>query len=332
MDIRNRKELHAAAVASLAAAPGQPRQAAALYAAIGSVLALLSAVISFILNNQIAQTGGLSNMGLRSMLSTAQSVLPVVQMVVMLCLGLGYHMVALNVARNRHSGPDTLPEGFRRFGPLVRTTILQYLIYFGIGFAAMYASVYIFLMLPVSRDFYEIMMPIVGDMSALDTALTLDDATLIAATNELAPMLWSFLAVFLIAFLPIYYQHRMVMFCLVDEPGAGAFRTLRSSSRMMRRNCIALLKLDLSFWWYYLLQTVVTVVCYGDILLPMVGITLPWSGTVSYFVFYVLSLILQFVVYYFFMNRVNVTYAMAYESIRPKPQETKVALGNIFDM
>ena len=76
----------------------------------------------------------------------------------------------------------------------------------------------------------------------------------------------------------------------------------------------------------------VTVVCYGDILLPMVGITLPWSGTVSYFVFYVLSLILQFVVYYFFMNRVNVTYAMAYESIRPKPQETKVALGNIFDM
>ena len=83
MDIRNRKELHAAAVASLAAAPGQPRQAAALYAAIGSVLALLSAVISFILNNQIAQTGGLSNMGLRSMLSTAQSVLPVVQMVVM---------------------------------------------------------------------------------------------------------------------------------------------------------------------------------------------------------------------------------------------------------
>lgn len=332
MDIRNRKELHAAAVASLAAAPGQPRQAAALYAAIGSVLALLSAVISFILNNQIAQTGGLSNMGLRSMLSTAQSVLPVVQMVVMLCLGLGYHMVALNVARNRHSGPDTLPEGFRRFGPLVRTTVLQYLIYFGIGFAAMYASVYIFLMLPVSRDFYEIMMPIVGDMSALDTALTLDDATLIAATNELAPMLWIFLAVFLIAFLPIYYQHRMVMFCLVDEPGAGAFRTLRSSSRMMRRNCIALLKLDLSFWWYYLLVTLSTVVCYGDQLLPLVGVQLPMDPMVSYFLFYGIYLVLQFGICYYFRNYLEVTYVRAYEQIRPREQENAVILGNIFDL
>ena len=74
MDIRNRKELHAAAVASLAAAPGQPRQAAALYAAIGSVLALLSAVISFILNNQIAQTGGLGGMQLRTTLETVQSI------------------------------------------------------------------------------------------------------------------------------------------------------------------------------------------------------------------------------------------------------------------
>lgn len=332
MNIRNRKEIHAAARAALASAPGDPKQAAVLYAAVGCLLSLLSAVISFILNNQIAETGGLSNMGLRSILSTAQSVLPIVQIVVSLCLGLGYHMVVLNVARGLHSGPKTLAEGFHRFGPLVRTTILQYLIYFGIGFGAMYASTYIFLMLPLSSGFYEIMMPLVNDMSIMDTGLILDDATLMAASNELAPMAWIFLAVFLLAFLPIYYQHRMVMFCLVDEPRAGAFRTLRSSSRMMRRNCFALLKLDLSFWWYYLLQAAVTIVCYGDVLLPMLGITLPWSGTVSYFVFYTVSLAMQFVIFYFFMNGVNVTYAVAYETLRPRPQETKVALGNIFQM
>lgn len=332
MNIRNRREIHSTAVQSLANAPGRPQQAVMIYAGISCIMSLLSAVISFALNNQIAETGGLSNMGLRSMLSTIQSILPVVQIVVTSCLGLGYHMAVLNVARGQYTGPETLLAGFRRLGPLLRTTILQSLIYLGIGIGAMYLSTYIFLMLPLSEGFYEIMMPLMNSASILESGITMDDATLAAAANELAPMMWIFLAIFLIAFLPIYYQHRMVMFCLADEPRPGAFRTLRASCRMMRRNCFALLKLDLSFWWYYLLQTVVTVVCYGDVLLPMFGITLPWSGTVSYFVFYILSLALQFVVYCFFMNRVNVTYAVAYETLRPKPEETKVALGNIFQM
>jgi hypothetical protein len=89
----------------------------------------------------------------------------------------------------------------------------------------------------------------------------------------------------------------------------------------MRRNRFALFRLDLNFWWYYLLQVLVLAVCYGDMLLPLVGITLPWSDTVSYFVFLSLSLALQFAVYYFFLNPVAVTYATAYEALLPKQQE-----------
>lgn len=332
MNIRNRKEIHAEAVRSLQAARGNPRGAAMAYAAVGALLSLLSAVISFVLNNRIAETGGLSNMGLRSVLSTAQSILPIAQLVLTLCLGLGYHMAVLQVARGQHSGPETLTGGFRRFFPLVRTTALQYLIYFAIGFGAMYASTYLFLMLPLSDGFYELMMPMLENGTLTQSGMVMDEATLLAATGELTPMIWIFLGVFLIAFLPIYYQHRMITFCLADDPHPGAFRTLRNSCQMMRGNCWALVKLDLSFWWYYLLQGVVSVVCYGDLLLPMLGIQLPWSGTVSYFVFYIASLVLQFVIHCLFMNRVQVTYAVAYESIRPKPQETKVALGNIFQM
>lgn len=332
MDIRNRRAILDTASQKLAAAPGRPKQVVLIYAAIGCLLSLLSALISFILSNRIAETGGLSNMSLRSMLSTAQTILPVVQIVVMSCLGLGYHAAALNIARGQRSEPATLLEGFRRVGPLLRTLMLQYLIYFAIGFGAMYVSIYIFLMLPLSGGFYEIMMPVINSTSIMESGLVMDDATLIAASNELLPVLWIFLVVFLAAFLPIYYQHRMVMFSLVDEPRLGAFRTLRSSSRMMRRNCFALLKLDLSFWWFYLLQILISIICYGDVLLPLLGISLPWSGTVSYFVFYAISLALQFVLFYFFMNRIHVTYAVAYEALRPKPQNNSVALGNIFQM
>ena len=333
MDIRNQRAVHNSAAESLANAAGQPKQTVLVYAGIICLMALLSAVISLILDNQIAETGGLSSMGLRSALSTVQSVLPILQLVVTTCLGLGYHVAVLNISRGRASAPQTLLEGFRRFGPLLRASLLQFAIYFAIAMVAMYLSIYIFLLLPVSDSFYEIMAPILNSTSILETGIAMDDATLVSATSALAPMMVIFLALFCLIFIPIYYQYRMVMFCVADEPRTGAMKALRDSRAMMRRNRFALFKLDLSFWWYYLLQALITVVCYGDVLLPMVGVTLPWSGTVSYFVFYVLALALQIVVYYFFMNRVNVTYATAYNALRPKPQEpAKVTLGNIFDL
>jgi hypothetical protein len=39
-------------------------------------------------------------------------------------------------------------------------------------------------------------------------------------------------------------------------------------------------------------------------------------------------------IYYFFRNRLEVTYALVYDILRPKPQEptNEVVLGNIFQM
>lgn len=332
MDIRDRRTIHHTAAQSLDSAPGQPKKAMLVYAGISCLLSLLSAVLSLVLDSKIAGTGGLSNMGLRSILTTIQSILPIVQALVMACLGLGYHVAVLNMARQRSSGPKTLLEGFRRFGPLLRATILQALLYMGIGIIVMYASTYLFLLLPVSNDFYDVMAPLLSSVSVLDTGLTLDDATLTAAMNTMTPMLVIFAVLFLVIFLPFYYRYRMVMFSLADDSRPGALAALRESRQMMRGNRFALFKLDLSFWWYYLLEGIVAVVCYGDVLLPMLGVTLPWSGTVAYFVFYILSLALQLVLYYFAMNRVNVTYATAYEALRPKPKQNGVPLGNIFQM
>lgn len=332
MDIRNRRAIRQCAAQKLEDASGRPKQVVLIYAGISCLLALLSAVLSLVLDNQIAGTGGLSGMGLRSVLTTIQSVLPIVQLLVMLCLGLGYHMVVLNLSRDRSAEPRTLLDGFRRFGPLLGANVVQLCIYFAIGMALMYASIYIFLFLPLSNSFYEVISPYLSSASILETGLALDEATAVQAVSALMPMFWIFIILFGIAFIPIHYQYRMVLFCLADEPRMGPIKALRASRTMMRRNRFALFRLDLSFWWYYLLEALVTVVCYGDVILPLVGVTLPWSGTVSYFVFYILSLVLQIVLYYFFMNRIYVTYAIAYDSLKPKPQENSVVLGNIFQM
>ena len=102
---------------------------------------------------------------------------------------------------------------------------------------------------------------------------------------------------------------------------------------MMRRNCLNLLKLDLHLWWFYLASMLASLVCYGDAILPMLGITLPFSDDFSFYLFYGLYWILQFAIFYFLRNGVEVSYALAYDSIRPREQaQGGVVLGNIFQM
>jgi hypothetical protein len=88
---------------------------------------------------------------------------------------------------------------------------------------------------------------------------------------------------------------------------------------MTRGNRIALLRLDLSFWWFYLLDGMITALWFGSSLLPLLGITLPWSAEVNLFVFYGLYMICQLGLYLGFRNRVEVTYAHAYSALR-QPQ------------
>lgn len=322
MNIQSRKELRQTAADHLASAPGNPKMMALVYGGVICGLALLSAFISFYLNNEIAGTGGLANMGLRSALSTIQFILPLVQAVVVMCLELGYHGAALNISRGRGAEPRTLLTGFHRWGAVIRLYLMKVLLYSGAAIVTMYLSSYIFMLLPFSDSFLEIMTPIVTSVSTPEEAITLlDEATLSAAMTALQPMLWIFAGLFCIVVIPLVYQYRMALFCLADSPQPGAMAALRNSRMMMRRNRFALFRLDLGFWWYYLLQLLIAVIAYGDVLLPMVGVTLPMSEEVGYFLFYALSLIVQAAVYYFFLNRIQVTYAAAYDTLRPQPQE-----------
>ncbi len=332
MNIRSRSELCRSAKSALASNTGNPKTAAALYGGITCGLALAVSLISFALSQKIAGTSGLSSLGLRSVLSTVQYVLPLMQMIILMCLELGYQGIMLNVARNRPGDPQHLQEGFYRFGPLLRAGILQLLIYAAAVIACAYFSAWLFMILPISDSFYQVMAPLLEDMNILSNGITIDEATLAAASSAMTPMIWIFLLALILLAVPVFYRYRMVSFCLIDDHRPGALAALRESRQMMRKNRLALFRLDLRFWWYYLLQVLVTLICYGDVLLPMLGVTLPWSDTASYFVFYILSLVLQFAITYFFMNQVQTTYATAYDALRPRPESKGVPLGNIFDL
>ena len=324
MDFRNRRAIHNRARTVLETATPDPKKIALWYTVILSVMTLVFSLFTDVLADRIAGTGGLSNIGLRSILSTGQNVLPIIQLIVTLCLNLGYHRAVLKLSRQEEATPRTLLDGFRFFGPMLRATLFQALLYLSFAVLTLYASSVVFMMTPYAEPFNEIMDPYLESASILATGeLIIDAETTYAAAQTLVPMLLIWLGLFLLLFLPAYYGYRMSTFCIADNPRMGAFACLRKSKFMLRGNRFALLRLDLSLWWFYALQLLISLLCYGDTILPLLGVQLPWSMEFSYYFFFVLSLAVQIVTYYFLMNRVNVTYAVAYEALlaqRTPPQ------------
>jgi len=335
MNIRDIRELKNTAAQRLGAAP-QRSSLVLIYAGLSVGLSALVTVVSYCLGLKISQTGGLSNIGLRSVLSTIQTMLPMAQGLVMLSLELGYLNAMLRISRAQYASPNSLRMGLDRFWPLLRTTLLKAAIYIGIFMLSTYLAIQIFLITPLSNDALEIvsgMMDGLNSTAALDAALMLDDATYMAFSRAMLPLLPIMAIVCLAMIIPVFYQYRMVNYVLIDNPGIPALLLLRESRKLMKRNRFALFRLDVSLWWYYLLSLLASVVAYGDMLLPMVGISLPFSETVGYFLFYGVYLVLQFGILWLFLNRISVIYALAYEALLPeKPKDNGVVLGNIFQM
>ena len=266
------------------AAAEQSKNIVLIYTGTVTALALLVTVINYVLNLQIAQLGGLSNMGLRSVLSTVQSVLPVVQSLVIMALDLGYIAAMLRIARQQYASPQTLKLGFDRFFVLLRYTLIQGIIYGLAALAAFWISMQIFLVTPLSNTMMSMLSEDMLDPNVLMGYLQ-DPVFSANITTSMVPLLLIFSGVYLLLFLPICYSMRMAKYVIIDKPGMGTMYALRESRKMMKGSCIRLFKLDVSLWWWYAITLGSTALCYGDALLPMAGISLPFPATVSYFLF-----------------------------------------------
>lgn len=332
MDIQNTKELKTFAAQRVEQAQSGKR-IVLIYSCLVLGLGILVSLVNYLLQLQISQSGGLGNMGLRSILSTVQTLLPVARIVVVLCIDLGYVAAMLRIARGQYVSAQTLRLGFDRFWPLLRLMLIKGLIFFGIGFASVYAATFIYMLTPLSKPAMDLLLPIVSQSGSMDPTLLLDDVTYLQLMSAMAPVMAIFGLIYCVFAIPVAYQYRMSEYILIDRPGQGAMAALRESRKMMGHNRFRLFRIDLSLWWYYAATLGATLVCYGDQLLPMLGVTFSWPDEVGYFLFYALYLVLQFAIYYCLRNRVEVTYALAYDALRPQDKPNSgVVLGNIFNM
>jgi uncharacterized membrane protein len=324
MTIQDRRSLKAAASDALACAPNA-KQLVLLWAGVNTVLPLLVSVLNFILNTQIAQTGGLSGIGLRSVLSTAQEALSSLTSLLLPFWNLGYTAAMLHLIRKQPTNSKTLLDGFRRFGPYLRLMLLMVLLFAAVGMAAFYVGITILSVTPLADPVYAVI-----DQSQSILSGTIDDATLALASQALMPIFLICCGIALLLLIPVFYRLRMAEFCLLDSPHRSARLVMWESRKMMRRNCLQLFRLDLSFWWFYLAQVLLTALCYGDVILPQLGVTLPFSEDAAYFIFYIAALLAQFALLYCCSNHVQATYASFYEALRAPAQEEKALIVEEF--
>ena len=334
MDIRNRKELCDFAAGRLENAP-QRQKIALIFACCSIGLSIAAAVASYLLGLQIDKTGGLSNMGLRSILSALQTMLPLVQSAVVMCLELGFTAAMLRIARGQYVSPQTLRLGFDRFWVLLRLTLLESLLLLGIGFGAAYLGIMIFMISPLSENVIQLLTPLLGQSTLLDpaSAITIPEDLYSQVLQGLIPAYVLCALFFAVGAVPLMYRLRMSSYVVIDKPGLGAMTAMRESRKMMRGNCLHLFRLDLRLWWIFAANLAASVLCYGDQILPALGVSLPFSADTGFFLFYGLYWAAQFAIFCFLLPRAEVPYALAYDAIRPKEPETKgVILGNIFQM
>ena len=332
MNLRNLRQIHQFAADRLKQSPSQ-KQVVLIYAALSLALTALVTVLSHVLDLQMDNFGGLSNLGKRSMLSSVQSMLPMVQSLLSMCLNVGYLAAMLRIARGMYTSPQTLRLGFDRFWLLLRCSIFKGLMLSAVVFVSMYFGVMIYMMTPFSDAAVEIITPLLSQVSMLTTQIVIDDATYLLLMEAMVPAFAICGILLLILGVPVLYNYRMAEYVIIDKPAVGALAALRESKKMMRGNRLSLMKLDISLWWYYLASLAAGVVCYGDVLLPRLGVELPVSDTVAFFGFYALYLATSFAVHFFLRNRAEVCYALAYDAVKPaENQDSGVVLGNIFQM
>lgn len=276
------------------------RKLALLFTGVTVGTSLLLSLAGALLQSGINKTVGLGGLQTRMVLSFIQTVLLVVTTLAIPFWNLGYTGAALKTARGEEASPKSLLAGFGKIFPAIRLFVLLAAVLFFACFLGMQLGAILFAMSPAAEGTIRILENTLKNVTVIDEVVTWNILTLAW------PMLLTSFICMLVLLIPISYRLRLAEFSLMDGQNF-AIPNLVGSYKKMRGNCLTFFRLDLGFWWYYLLQALAVGLGFGDQLFP--------GNQVAYWGFYIGSCVLQVVVSALFMPRVMATYAVAYDEI-----------------
>lgn len=317
METLKPRELKQQAAQRLEQTNANPKQLVLIYTGLIVLLNLLVNGLNFVLSERIDATGGLSGLGTRSVLQTVQTLLSYFSMFFTPFWEAGFLFAMISIARGLDAQPKSMLRGFQRFGRVLSYVFWQMLILIALCFGLMYVVVFLFALTPFAEDFVEAVLPLMQNSEALlpDGTINMELLPVGELFRAMIPMFVIYAAILIPVYAYICYHLRLTSFLLVEGQSRSTFGSMGASVKLMKGHKWQMLKLDLSFWWYYALEALLMVVLYLDAILPMMGVSLPIDSTVAYFITLVLYCILELALHLWKKPQVDVTYAAAYETI-----------------
>lgn len=299
------------AAISLRRADYPPRRLVLIHSAITIGISLLVTLIIQLLQKMINSTGGLSSLGHQAVLSTAQSVLQIAQAVLLPFWSAGLVYMGLRIREERLYGPSDLLEGFRRWKALLFAGLRMLVQYLIRAILCIWFSAQLLIFTPFASRVLQAAQTTSQDPD-ISIAYALGDYFLPVTITSAC----IFGVLFLVLAIPVFYRFRLVNYLILDREPLSGGQALFTSRLLMQQRRKALFKLDLSFWWYYLLEAVSIVIMLGDVLLSLLGISLPIDPMLSFWLFLLAGSGLQLAVQVWARPKVHTTYAHFYGHVR----------------
>ena len=290
-----------------------PSRLVLIHTAVSLGATLLVALLNLWISSMIDDTGGLSGLGMRSMLETAQASIELAVTVALPFWNISLTRAAICWARGELAEPPVLLEGFRRFRSVLGLKLLTALLFLGIAIPVSYIGGALFLLTPFAAPLMEMIEPLMEQSSALNPEILLTDEMIDQISSAAVPLTIFVGVIFALVAIPVWYRIRFADFAVMD--GCRGRISLWESVRITKKHCLQVFKIDLSFWWFYLLQALSVALCYGGSILPALGVNLPISEELAYFAFLAIGCLCQGALLWKFQAQVSLTYALAYESL-----------------
>lgn len=308
MVIQNYRDIKARANKTLSYTPWDVKKLALVFGLVSLGVGPLLIGVDVLLLKAMENAQGLSGLGLSSMLETVSSLLSYAWNIFILLWSPGILYCGLMLLREQDPWPKGLFRGFKKWAGIIKYTIL--LIAFGVVLVMVIAPIVAALSVSFMGEFVEFIskMP-ETEAEMLAYMESVSDVQLI---RMMLPMLIMMCVVMLAVIIPLSYRVRLVQLIIMDEEKIGTREAIRFSFKLTKGSCWQLFRLDLSFWWYYLLMGVMSVI-------PMAA-DLPVFADYNYatvtLILNVVSAIFGVGVYMLGLMKVSTAEAVAYDHLR----------------
>ncbi len=320
MNILQPKYLKQTAASILSGTAPNYRKLVCIHAAVSLGVSLLLTVVDLLLSFAVSSASdGLSAMDNQILWETVRTVLSLGVTLVLPVWQLGILYTSVRVTRRQPTTPAHLTRGFHRLLPVALYYILMFGLITGTAVACSYAAMPLTTLLPLPPELESAIMN-------LDEATLQDPQKLMASIDmgqllkSLTPVLILITVLYGAVLIYLFYRFRFCTYLLLDEPRAGAIQTMTFSGRMTKGQKWNLFKLDLSFWWYYGLQLIISAVISAPVFLELSGMSTALPYPVLTLIFQAIGSLGSLALSWWAGAYVEVTYACAYGELCKPPQ------------